>query len=246
MDPLARGNDSVLGDTVLQTAALEGNSSAVNYHQWLCALAVPYLGDHPLEIGSGLGDYATTWLEWGLPRITLSEIDDERRRRLEQKFAQDTRVDVENLILDQATPVARPAFTSVVSYNVLEHIPDDVSALAAARRLAGDKGNVITFAPAFPFAMSEFDRRIGHVRRYTLDSMCAAYTAAGLRPHVIKYVNAPGLLAWFVGMRLLRMTPGDGPILRIWDREVVPRARRWESGRKPPFGQSVFCVGTAG
>jgi hypothetical protein len=40
------------------------------------------------------------------------------------------------------------------------------------------------------------------------------------------------------------MQPGDGPVLEIWDGQVVPRARRLEARREPPFGQSVFSVAT--
>jgi hypothetical protein len=39
------------------------------------------------------------------------------------------------------------------------------------------------------------------------------------------------------------MTPGDGPLLQVWDRTVVPVARRWEQTHRAPFGQSVFAVG---
>jgi protein-L-isoaspartate O-methyltransferase len=35
----------------------------------------PYLGDDPLEVGAGAGDYAAAWLARGLERITLSELD---------------------------------------------------------------------------------------------------------------------------------------------------------------------------
>jgi hypothetical protein len=59
----------------------------------------------------------------------------------------------------------------------------------------------------------------------------------------LHYVNAPGLLAWFVGMRLLKLTPGEGPLLKVWDGAVVPVARAVESKVRPPFGQSVFAVG---
>lgn len=53
----------------------------------------------------------------------------------------------------------------------------------------------------------------------------------------------PGLLAWFVGMRLMRMTPQDGPTVRLWDNAVVPVARALENRVRVPFGQSVFAVG---
>jgi hypothetical protein len=75
--------------------------------------------------------------------------------------------------------------------------------------------------------------------------MSAAYVAAGLTLGEVRYVNAPGLLAWFVGMRLLGMTPRSGPVLHAWDTIVVPTARVIESRVPAPFGQSVFAVGYA-
>jgi hypothetical protein len=98
------------------------------------------------------------------------------------------------------------------------------------------------FVPAFEFAMSNFDRSVGHVRRYTKAILGAAFRDAALEPSVLRYVNAPGLPAWFVGMRLLRMTPGDGPILKFWDSTVIPAARAIEGHVAPPFGQSLLAV----
>lgn len=33
-----------------------------NHRKWFADFARPYLGDHPIEIGSGLGDYAREWI----------------------------------------------------------------------------------------------------------------------------------------------------------------------------------------
>ncbi len=229
-----------LGDVALQSQTLEDVASAVEYHDWLTSLAVPYLGDSPIELGSGLGDYAQTWLEAGAPHVTVTEIDPARLHRLHQRFADEARVDVQSFdVLDP--PEA--AHSSFVAFNVLEHIGDDVGTLRAAHRLLRPGGAVIMLVPAFNFAMSAFDRRVGHVRRYTRASLSAAYTAAGVELERVHYVNLLGLPAWFVGMRMLRMTPGDGRLLSIWDSQVIPRARRIEARRKPPFGQSVFAVG---
>ncbi len=234
-------NRQVLGNTQLQTEMLESNSSAVNYHTWLCSLAEPYLGDHPLEIGSGLGNYAETWRSRGLKSITLSEADPQRLEYLRDRFRDDPMVRFTAVDLDGTTP---GDYSSVVSFNVMEHIPDDVAALRASRELVRPGGYVLTFAPAFPMAMSDFDRQIGHVRRYTKASIRAAYVRAGLTVQRCHYVNAPGLLAWFLGMRLLRMTPQEGPTLKLWDKYVVPFARGTEKKYHPPFGQSVLCVGS--
>ena len=45
----------VTGNSQLQTDVLEGLSDARRYRRWLADIALPYLGDHPIEIGSGNG-----------------------------------------------------------------------------------------------------------------------------------------------------------------------------------------------
>jgi SAM-dependent methyltransferase len=228
-----------LGDSGLQSQTLESVASAENYHAWLTDLARPHLGDHPLELGSGLGDYAQRWLDDGLPEITVTEADPERLAVLRSRFAGDPRVHVHPIDVLRPVPAGHSAY---VAFNVLEHIPDDVQALKAAHVLLRPGGKVIMFVPAFELAMSRFDREVGHVRRYTRRSLRGAMTAARLVVDDVRYVDVPGLLAWFVGMRLLRMTPGGGPLLAVWDRLVVPVARWLESRVRAPFGKSVFAV----
>ena len=103
-------------------------------------------------------------------------------------------------------------------------------------------GEISVVVPAFGFAMSRFDREIGHHRRYTVTSLAAAFGSAGLEPVDVRYVNAPGLVAWTVGMRLLRRRPREGIVLQAWDRAVVPLTRAVEARFRPPFGQSVLGV----
>jgi SAM-dependent methyltransferase len=228
-----------LGDSRLQSQTLESVASAENYHDWLTSLALPYLGDSPIELGSGLGDYAQAWLDKGIPRVTVSDIDPSRLASLEQRFADNPRARVRTF--DVLAPPAGD-YSALVAFNVLEHIPDHVGALRSAHRMLRPGSAVIMLVPAFEFAMSRFDRRVGHVRRYTRASLESAFACAGLEPVDVRYVNMPGLFAWFVGMKMLRMTPGDGRLLTLWDNRVVPVARRWEQRRRAPFGQSVFGV----
>lgn len=230
----------VLGDSQLQSETLESLTSAVRYHVWLTSLASPFLGDHPIELGSGLGDYAQAWLDGGLERIRVTERDPARLAMLKERFADDVRVHADDLDVFNAPPADHSCF---VAYNVLEHIEDDVGALRAAHRIVRPGGAVVMIVPAFPFAMGRFDREVGHVRRYTKQSLRRAYENAGLTIEELYYLNAPGLLAWFIGMRLLRMTPRDGVTVRLWDRVVVPIARRIESRWRPPFGQSLVARG---
>jgi SAM-dependent methyltransferase len=224
----------------LQHSVLEALEGARNYNTWVASLVLPHLGDDPIEIGSGTGTNAALLLEAGLARVTVTETDSELVERLRERFADDGRVTVRRLDLLAASPGEHSA---CLALNVLEHIEDDAEALRAAGRLIRAGGAVVVFVPAFPFAMSDFDRAIGHYRRYTKASARDAFSRAGLGMEELRYVNAPGLAAWTVGMRLLRMRPREGLVLRGWDRAVVPVARRVERRVSPPFGQSLLAVG---
>lgn len=229
----------VEGDTSLQSEVLEDLVEARRYRKWLVDLAVPHLGDDPLEIGSGLGDYASEWAAAGVPRWTASEADPVRLSLLRQRFAGDPVVQVRELVV----PVQESAeHSAVVAYNVLEHIPDDVSAVRAFAGLVRRGGRVVLLVPAFPSAMSEFDRAIGHQRRYRRASLRRVVEQAGLEVEVLHHVNALGLVGWYVVVKALRRRPRAGLLLRVYDGAVVPVLRRVEARLPPPFGQSLLVV----
>ncbi len=229
-------------DIALQHVVLEALTDARNYNAWLADLARPHLGDDPVEIGAGIGTFTRLWLDAGVPRLTVSDVEPRAVSALRRRFADDPRVVVEAI---DVTDPREGGHSAVVALNVLEHVADDAAALRSAARLVRPGGKVVILVPAFGFAMSRFDRSIGHHRRYTTASLRAAFARAGLVPRDVRYVNAPGLPAWVVAMRLLRRAPHNGAALRAWDRLVVPVTRGVESRVAPPFGQSVLGVAEA-
>lgn len=222
----------------LQSEVLEDLASAVNYIDWYAGLTQPWLGADPLEVGSGLGSYAAAWAAAG-QRITVSEADLARLALLQRRFADEPLVDVRQL----CAPIQETgSYSAVVALNVLEHIEDDVGALRSFRRLVRPGGHVVLVVPAFQLAMSDFDRQIGHHRRYSRPSLERVLRAAGLRPVLVRYSNSIGLLGWLVLMRWLGRRPTEGFALRAFDRAVVPPMRRLEARLRLPFGQSVLAV----
>ncbi len=227
------------GDADLQDDVLEDLVEAVRYRRWLVDLCAPHLGDDPLEVGSGLGHYAADWAAAGAPRLTATEADPGRLQRLHERFAGSPVVQVREL----AVPVtARGEHSAVVACNVLEHVPDDVGALRDLAGLLRPGGRVVLVVPAFPSAMSAFDRAIGHQRRYRRAGLRDALERAGFAVEVLHHVNSLGLFGWYVAVKALRGRPRAGLLLTAYDRGVVPWLRRLEARRPPPFGQSLFAV----
>lgn len=226
------------GDQQVQSEVLEGLATAVNHRRWFVELALPYLGDDPIEVGSGLGDYALEWAE-RIPRLTATEADPVRLVRLKERMTDHPGVSVRELLL----PTEESAgYSAAVSYNVLEHIDDHVGALRSMAGLVRAGGAIVLIVPAFMFAMSPVDVATGHVRRYTKKTLRAAVEAAGLSVEKIHYANALGLIGYFLATSVFRLTPKEGAMVKVYDRLVLPVTKWVESLVRPPFGQSVFVV----
>src|SRR5215467_5336553 len=228
----------IAGDQQKQSEVLEGLATAVNHRRWFVELAIPYLGDDPIEIGSGLGDYAVEWSN-RIPRFTATEADPERLVRLKERMSDHPAVSVREMLLPSEDTAQ---YSAAVSYNVLEHIEDHVGALRSIARLVRPGGAIILIVPAFMFAMSPVDIATGHVRRYTRKTMRAALTDAGLEIERLHYANALGLIGYYMATSVFKLTPKEGGMVKMYDRMVLPVTKAAESIVKPPFGQSVFAV----
>jgi SAM-dependent methyltransferase len=226
------------GNQAVQGEVLEGLAEAHNHRRWFASLATPYLGDDPIEVGSGLGDYALEWAQT-VPRFTATEADPDRLIELKARLAGRDKIEVRELCLPTDEVGTHSA---LVTFNVLEHIEEDVEALRSMAQLVRPGGPLVLVVPAFPIAMSRIDIATGHVRRYTKRRLADAIRAAGLEVERIEYANSVGFLCYFLTAKVLGLAPRKGRLIRIYDKVVAP-VTRWIEGRvRPPFGQSVFAV----
>ncbi len=232
--------DQLRGDRQIQCDVLVALAECQNHRKWFAGFAKPYLGEHPIEIGSGLGDYALEWIP-SVEKYTATEADPALFAELQKHMAQYPNVTVRQLLLPTEE---RGDHSCLVSYNVLEHIDDHVGALQSMARLVRPDGYIVLVCPAFPFAMSPVDVATGHVRRYTKRTMRKALTDAGLEVVQVRYANSIGLVCYYGFTSVLKKQPSTGGTMSFYDRLVVPVVRFLERlvGDRPPFGQSVVAV----
>jgi SAM-dependent methyltransferase len=70
-------------------------------------------------------------------------------------------------------------FDLIGMFDVLEHLPDDVGALAGLRRATRPGGAIALTVPAHMWLWSHVDVAAGHYRRYSPESLAAALRAGG-------------------------------------------------------------------
>jgi SAM-dependent methyltransferase len=218
---------------------LDNLDDADNYAGWIFELIEPHLGAEVLEIGAGHGTF-TEMLARKAKRVVASDLSERCISRLRERFSGAQSVEILHGSVESAA--AHGPFDSVILINVLEHIEDDDGALAELGQLLRPGGRIILWVPAFSLLYSDFDRRIGHYRRYRRPGLRTQLSDAGFEVRDIRYVNAVGAVAWLVLARLLRRTPTHGAPVKVFDRYFVPVLKRLERRWQPPFGQSVLAV----
>jgi SAM-dependent methyltransferase len=218
-----------------------GATAAPRYRQWEYDLVAPFLGRSVLEVGSGMGYFAEKLAESRVERLVLSDADEHCRERLRQTYAGRPDIQVAAVTLPGSIDIGEPV-ESVVAMNVLEHIEDDAQALRDLAAVVSPGGRIILWVPAYMQLYGDFDRKVGHFRRYTPDTIRAAVERAGLGVLIARPVNFLGALAWWVAVRRGGAGRPDPRLVWLYDNLVVPTSRTIERLVRPPFGQSVLCV----
>jgi len=234
---------------------LEGLIRAKNYQRWVYDRCRPYLGNSILEFGSGLGNLSR-WLPVH-EKLILSEYDPALisvlQKNAAQLIAERPQVKIVPFDLEKGDPSVfySENVDTIVSFNVLEHVSDDLRALKNQisilknSKVRGTK-HLICFVPAHPFAFGNIDRTFDHHRRYSRQMMLELVRRADplIKPQ-IQFMNLPGLLGWWlqgrvlgkshIGLRSIQTFELLCPFIRPLD-DFIHKSFRL------PFGQSLQLV----
>jgi len=219
---------------------LEVFSNATNWKSYVRERIRRYLVGKVLEVGAGIGAATQLLYDGTQQRWLCLEPDPALARRIplaSLKKPEFCEVRVGTLAdLDPSE-----LFSCIVYMDVLEHIQDDAGELLCACRHLSSGGHLVILSPALQILFTEFDKAIGHFRRYTKASL-RAIAPPGLQEETCVYLDGAGALASF-GNRLVlhSAVPSKSQIL-FWDRVLVPISRRMDGIIGHSVGRSILTV----
>ena len=227
-------------DVALERTLEELDSNVPNYNEWLRSLVAPAATGRVIELGAGMGTFSLALLQTA-DHVVAVEPSDRGSAALIAATQHNEQVTAVHGYASDAAGLG--PFDGAVMSNVLEHIEDDEGTLRELLTMVRPGGLVAVYSPAFELLMSDFDRAIGHVRRYRKAELVHTFERAGFEVTEARYVNMPGFFAWLIVSRMLRKRPTHSTLSRVYDRRVVPVTRWLESRIRAPFGQSVLVIG---
>jgi 2-polyprenyl-3-methyl-5-hydroxy-6-metoxy-1,4-benzoquinol methylase len=228
-------------ESLVQTATLNQLAELDHYNHWIYEHISHALGKRVLEVGSGMGNI-TQFLCAGGREVTATDIVPAYRNELKRLFSDNPKVRVEKFDLTAKAPdafIADP-FDSIVCLNVLEHIEDDLFALAQMRDSLAPGGHLALLVPAHRFLYGEFDRALGHFRRYEKRELAGKFEKAGFAMREMKFFSIVAALPWLINGRLLKrdyIPTGQANLANL----LVPLLKL-ERLIGPPCGLSLIAI----
>jgi glycosyltransferase involved in cell wall biosynthesis len=177
---------------------------APRFTKWMADTIRPYLGEHVLEIGAGIGNLTANLI----PRTAYcaSDVNPHYLDRLEKLRLSRPYLNVR--FTDASAEESYPAeeFDTVICLNVIEHLQDDEGALRNIRSRMTKLGRAIILVPNGPELYGSLDRVLGHYRRYTREQLLAKCQRAGFKVEKVLKFNRIGSPAWWWNGKILKRT----------------------------------------
>jgi SAM-dependent methyltransferase len=227
---------------IYEGGELELFRKAVRWKAYYARELRPYVGGEVLEVGAGIGGTTSHLCSGDERGWTCLEPDPdllEKARQSVGPLLKEVPVRYEQGLVADLPAGAR--FDTILYIDVLEHIPDDAAELTAAMRHLTAGGYLVVLSPAHPTLYSEFDRAVGHCRRYTAKAL-RALTPSGACLTAVWYLDSIGAFLSLANRIFLRQSQPGVRQIAFWDRFVVPLSRLVDPMLGRVGGRSVIAV----
>jgi hypothetical protein len=186
-----------------------------------------------MEFGAGKGEFAFRFLN--IPGIELHavEIDKLYRQILEKKVR-----------TFETIEETEKKYDAIYLIDVLEHIEDDAMMLKKLFERLNYGGRIFIYVPARMELFSEFDKSIGHFRRYSLRQLKRMVKDAGFIIEKSRYHELSGYFASAANKLFNKSGNLNPKAVRFYDKWLLPVSNIVESIGPITIGKSIYICAT--
>ncbi|MEO0403261.1 MAG: class I SAM-dependent methyltransferase [Bacteroidota bacterium] len=224
---------------------LELFKDATNWKSYVAKHLGPFVKGDVLEVGAGIGVNAS-YLAKNAQSYTFLEPDAELAGQIND-LNKDLSVS-KAVIVGTSEDLSQDAsYDTIIYYDVLEHIEQSNEELRRISKHLKPGGNILIVVPAYPSLYNEFDKAVGHFRRYNRLLMKADFEGIeDLDIHKMFYLDSLGVVASWVNKWFLKQSVPSLKQVHFWDRVIVSFSKILDPIVGKSFGKSLLCVGERG
>ena len=211
--------------------------SAYNFRNYQLKLIKKFLIGNLAEVGPGKGEFLNYYKKY-LSSIRLIEPDKKLFAYLKKKHKnKDKKIKFENKTINNI----KDKFQTIIYFDVLEHIKNDLKEVQNAKKRLKKNGYLIFSVPAYQIFYNEFDKSVGHFKRYNKKDFKIISLKTNLKIKKLFYYDSFGLLLLILNKFFNFSNKNLKNKIRIWN-FFIPLSRFIDLVTFNKFGKSLICI----
>ena len=215
---------------------LEYFDSSNNFRNYQLSLIKKYIIKKDIaEVGPGRGGFVKYYKKYS-KSLFLIEPDKKLFRLLKQKYN-----NKKILIKNSKIQNIKSKFDIIMYFDVLEHIQNDLKEVVSAKKKLNKNGYLIFSVPAFQIFYNNFDKSVGHYKRYNKKDFNIISSKANLKIEKIIYYDSFGLLLIILSKIFNISNKNLSNNIKFWN-FFIPLSKIIDLLTFNKFGKSLLCV----
>ena len=194
-----------------------------------------YIKDPFLEVGAGQGGLTNLYKKF-TKDITLIEPDKKLFQLLRKKFRKKN-IKIKNQTIDKI----KFKYQTIIYFDVLEHIKSDLKEVKIASKKLKKNGNLIFNVPAHQLFYNEFDKAVGHFKRYNKKDFKDIEKKTDLKIEKLIYYDSIGLIFLILNKIFKLKETNLKNKIYFWNM-LIPLSKIIDKLTFNKFGKSLLCV----
>tara|TARA_B100000029_G_C17603580_1_gene966591 strand:- start:1051 stop:1743 length:693 start_codon:yes stop_codon:yes gene_type:complete len=207
------------------------------WRKYIHVLIKYYFKDNFLEVGAGIGSFTENYYK-DIKNIVLTDLDEKNITVLREKFSHEKNIKIENKKINEI----EGKFNTIIYLNVLEHIEEDLLEINSALEKLNAGGHLIIIVPAHQKLYSNFDKAVGHCRRYDINFFrLKKFENAKIQK--LLFLDLLGYILYFFNKTFYKneVYPSKFKIF-LWDKIFSPITIVLDFFTRYKFGKNILCV----
>ena len=214
---------------------LEYFDNSKNFRNYQLNLIKKFLKNNTAEVGPGKGGFVNYYKKY-CKFLYLIEPDKKLCRLLKQKYS-NKKITIKNSTINKV----QTKFDTIMYFDVLEHIQNDLKEVLSAKKRLKKNGYLIFSVPAFQIFYNNFDKSVGHYRRYNKKDFKNIASKTNLKIQKLIYYDSFGLLLIILGKIFNISNKNLEKNIKVWN-FFIPLSKILDLITFNKFGKSLICV----
>ena len=214
---------------------LEYFDDAYNFRKYQLQLIKKYLKNYIAEVGPGQGGFVEYYKKF-VKKVCLIEPDRNLYKHLKKKI-KDKKITVKKSKISNINK----KFETIIYFDVLEHIKNDLTEVKEAKKRLTKKGYLIINVPAHQYFYSNFDKSVGHIKRYNKNDFIKIEKKTNLKIEKLIYYDSVGFFFLVLNKIFVLSTKNLNHKIKFWNL-LIPISKIIDFLTFNMTGKSILCV----